>query len=333
MLRDLAKASASLLSPLPSGTSAPAWIMVMPAGPALAATDGRKWTLTDPAAVASASMAAGLDLPIDWEHAQDARAPEGHRADAAGWITALEARDGAIWAQVTWTDEGAASVASRGYRYISPAFLHDKDGERCIRKIIGAGLVNRPAFPMPALAREDDPIQDDATPKETDMDKDILEALGLPADATKAQALTAIATARSELSTARTAADTPPVERFMPRADYDQVLARATAAEQALKDRDDTEAKARVEALVEDGVKAGKIAPSSRAHYLALASKDFASVEALLKTAPAIVGKPGLDPDLPKTGAGALTDDEKALCRQLNLTEEAFAATKAQQAA
>jgi phage I-like protein len=34
--------------------------------------------------------AMGVDLPIDWEHATELRAPQGERADAAGWLSRLE---------------------------------------------------------------------------------------------------------------------------------------------------------------------------------------------------------------------------------------------------
>ena len=324
MSNHLATARASILTPisLAAAGDVPDWIMIMPAGPQLRAVDGRSWSLLDPDGVAAASLADGLDLPIDWEHAQDHLAPKGERADAAGWIDRIEVREGAQWAHVAWTDEGRRSVAGRAYRYISPTFLHDQAGR--IARIIGAGLVNRPAFnSLPALAQH-------TTPE--DNMKSILAALGLTETATESDAITAVTALKAQLVTATASAQTPPLEKFIPRADYDQVMQRATAAEQQLATRDQTDLSARIATLVDGAVAAGKIAPASKAHYLALAAKDFASVEALLATAPQIVKPSGLDPSRPQP-AGTLDEVEKAMCRQLGLDEAAYLKTKTAEAA
>jgi phage I-like protein len=301
---------------------APEWIMVFPPGPDLNAVDGRSWRMDDPAAVIAASLAAGLDLPIDWEHAQDEVAPKGGRADAAGWISALELRDGVIWARVDWTPAGKASVEGKSYRYLSPSFLHLKSEPRQVTRVIGAALVNRPAFAMPALAS--------SHPQQTEeslVDKDLLDALGLAGNATKADAITAIGKLKGDFAAATAAAQTPPVDKFMPRADYDRVLERATAAETKLAERDATELEARVTALVEGGIKEGKIAPASKDHFLALARKDLASVESLLKAAPVVVKPSDID-QRDKPATGALTDEEKAICAQMGLPEKDFIAAR-----
>lgn len=317
-------ARTGILAPLAlaaQGGTAPDWIMLFPAGAQLQAVDGRSWRLDDPATVIAASLAAGLDLPIDWEHGQDHLAPQGARADAAGWIDRMEIRDGAVWAHVAWTTDGAASVAGRGYRYVSPAFLHTKAEPHRVTRVVGAALVNRPAFAMPALAS-----QAPTTESSPNMDKDLLDALGLAGNATKADAIAAIAKLKGDCATALASSQTPPVDRFMPRADYDQAIARATAAEQKLADRDASDLETRVTALVEGGIKDGKIAPASKDHYLALARKDFASVEGLIRAAPAIIKPSDLDnKDKPAAAAGALTEEEKAVCRNLGISEEAYA--------
>ena len=51
---------------------------------------------------------------------------EGEVVPAAGWITAMEMRDGVIWAKVDWTGRAAVMIAAREYRFISPEFLVDK---------------------------------------------------------------------------------------------------------------------------------------------------------------------------------------------------------------
>ena len=99
------------------GGGAPEWVEVLPAGPDIEGRDGRKWHLEDPEGVAATSLDGMRDIPIDWEHASDIKAPRGEEAPAAGWITQLEVRNGALWGRVEWTERGAAQVASREYRY------------------------------------------------------------------------------------------------------------------------------------------------------------------------------------------------------------------------
>lgn len=302
---------------------APDWIMLFPAG-AVKAVDGRAWANSDPQAVVAESMAAGLDLAIDWEHGQDIKAPDGDAAPAAGWIDQLEVREGAIFAHVTWTEEGRRSVESRGYRYISPSFLFDKTSG-LITRIVGAGLVNRPALSMPALARKQEG---------SEMDKAIAEALGLPATATAAEAVAAIGKLNTNLAQATARAETPDVSRFIPKAQYDAVLVRATAAETKLAEQDRAVKDAEVVALVDQAVKDGKVAPASRDFYLATCRREGGVEEfkRFVASAPKIVADPGVDRD-PKAPAGTLSDTEKALARQLGLDEAAYLKTKQEEAA
>lgn len=326
-------ARAAILSPiaLAAQGGAPEWVQILPAGPELVAVDGRRWTLTDAAAVARASLANGLPLPIDWEHGQDLKADKGERADAAGWIEELQVReDGTTWARVVWTDEGAQSVASRAYRFLSPAFRFGKSTAREVKRIVGAGLVNRPAFPMTALASEQDTDTDD---NEDIMDKDILDALGLAHSSTKADAIASIGKLKGDCETALAAAKHPPLERFIPRADYDAVEQRAVAAEQKLAERDAAETKAKAETLVDEAVKAGKIAPVSKDHYLALAAADYSAVESLLKVTPSIIKQSDLDKLKASDGTTTLDESERAICRQLNISEESYLKQKAADAA
>lgn len=123
---------------------APDWIMVIPAGE-FSGRDGRGPYKVDPEEVIEATAALGFEvgLPIDYDHATDFAAPSGGRAPAAGWMTELQNRDGAIWAHVEWTDKGREAVSSKEYRYISPVFAYDdKTGE--VLSLLRAGLTNNP---------------------------------------------------------------------------------------------------------------------------------------------------------------------------------------------
>jgi phage I-like protein len=92
----------------------------------------------------------GVDLPVDLEH----RSVNGDTApdatDARGWFR-LEVRQGELWAvDVKWTPDGAARLANRTQRYISPCFTHDEEGR--ISEVINVALVSMPAtHEAPAL--------------------------------------------------------------------------------------------------------------------------------------------------------------------------------------
>ena len=217
---DVAVCAATLTDLSPVDGQAPEWVQLLPAG-TFAPNDGRApWSMKDPAAVIAASMAAapkGL-LAIDYDHAADLAAPKGGAAPAAGWITMLEARPDGIWAKVEWTPAGAKAIAAREYRFISPSFLHGK-GDRAVTRIIGAGLVNRPALSqLSALASSQGDTMDPVL-------KAVLEALGLAPTADQATALAAVATLKAGTAPAAlcsavgVAADATP----------DQIVASVTA--------------------------------------------------------------------------------------------------------
>ena len=132
---------------------APEWVELIPAGPYVVGRDGRRWLFDQPEQVVKNSML-GADLPLDWEHSTEKKAPQGDEAPAAAWITSLEVRAGALWGRIAWNDRGRASVASREYRYLSPVFTYDRDTLRIFR-LTSVGLVNSPNLQLPALNREE----------------------------------------------------------------------------------------------------------------------------------------------------------------------------------
>ena len=296
---------------------APEWIQLFPKGPKLETVnyDPREWTLSDPAAVAAASMADGLDLPIDWEHAQAIKAPGGERVETAGWIKQIQVRDGVLHGRVEWTAEGAASLESRQYKYFSPYFLaaggHD-GGE--VWRIQHGGLVKTPAFAMPALAGG----QQGGT-----MLKKILEALGLAADVTEEQAVAAVAALKKERDDHKAAAQAPPLEKFVPRADYDSALARATAAEGRLADAASATRDAEIKRELDAAQEAGKITPATRSYYEAQCKTDggLKAFKEFAAAAPEIAGASGLSGS-GGPGGSAASADEKRVFGALGLTPE-----------
>ncbi|PRA86943.1 hypothetical protein CQ054_07025 [Ochrobactrum sp. MYb29] len=132
------------------------WAQLLPAGPRIDARDGRWWTF-DPATVIAAFRANSGPLAVDYEHAQDLVAPKGSPAPAAGWIVAMEEREGSLWGNIEWTERAAQLISGKAYRYLSPSIRHDS--ARNIKALNGAGLVNRPALylePLDLANRDED---------------------------------------------------------------------------------------------------------------------------------------------------------------------------------
>lgn len=133
-----------------AGTEPPAWVQLLPIGPNITGFDGRSWRLPDPQAVVAAFQTRNNHLVVDWEHSSEHRAPQGLDAPAAGWIDALENRNGAIWGHVEWTPKAAAQIAGKEYRFLSPVFAYRKD-DNTIQTLLSVGLTNQPNLNMTAL--------------------------------------------------------------------------------------------------------------------------------------------------------------------------------------
>jgi phage I-like protein len=299
-----------------SGT-APDWVQLIPAGPAVVGRDGRSWRMSDPSRVAAAFDARKAPQ-IDIEHSSQLRAPQGAPAPAVGWIEEIEVRDGAIWGRVDWTAEGEAAVTSRAYRYLSPAFaFNGTTGE--ILRIVSAGLTNNPNLDMAALNRAGASQENDR------MDKAVLEALGLNADATAAQAVVAIEKLKGERATALNAAQQPDPEKFVPRADHLLALNRISAFEAEAKTRTEAE----ITEAVDAAVAAGKVAPASKEYHLAScrAEGGLERFRAMVAASPEIAG--GKTPQKAPPADGALTPEELAVCRQMDMDPKDFRAFQA----
>ena len=328
----------------------PEWIQLIPAGLQIKALDGRVFNNPRPEQVIKAFEKDPRDVPIDWEHATEIKAPEGDEAPAAGWIKALEVRSGGIWARVEWTPRGDQMLRNKEYRYISPAFWTDKKNN--VLEIISAGLTNRPALDLPQLASEK-PSGPDARNMEIDnMDPKLLALLGLDANASAEAVATAVSQlkvdaekfrlanekleaelasakkdlegAKVELATARSAE--PPLDKFVPRADHDLVVARAETAEAKLKEQGDAAHEEKIEAVIKQALDEGKITPATKDYYVAQCRKEgglelFAD---FVKAAPVVANKSKLDnTPVPKPGEG-VSDVELEIARNCNVSKENY---------
>jgi phage I-like protein len=307
---------------LPDDGSAPEWIQLLPPGRNVVGVDGRRWTNDRPDGIQAAFNALGRDMPLDWEHATELQAPQGLPAPAAGWFRELDVREGgSIWGRCEWTVSGRNSVASREYRYISPVLIYEK-ASGAIRRISSVGLTNRPNLLLAALNHQ--------TPNEGEkaMWKALLKLLGLDENATEEQAMNAVRKMQGDLQTALNRAETPSLDKFVPRADYDAVIARATNAETALSKRDQDDLEKTITTEVDAALKAGKITPATVDYHKANCRADggLDRFREFVKAAPVIGDPSGLgDKQRPDAGGKALNAEAKQVAEMFGNSAEDIA--------
>jgi len=301
---------------------APEWVQLMPAGETIRGVDGRTWTMNDAPAIIETFQKRGLRLPIDIEHSTQVKGAAGEVAPAVGWIIDLEVRATGLWGKVEWNETGRDLVASRAYGYLSPVFIYGrKTGS--VTRMVSAGLTNNPNLDLVALNQAGQ-IQ------ETEMDKTVLEALGLNSDATAQDAVGAINKLKADEAEARNRADQPDLTKFVPRADYDTAMNRVQDYETQEAERKDAE----IETVVGAAVTAGKITPATRDYHIAACRSEggLEAFKTMIEGAPVIAKAEELGDTPGKDGAASLTAEELAACSALDLTPEEFAASKADSA-
>ncbi len=303
-----------------SGT-VPSRIQILPAGKKIKGVDGREWTLADPFALCekmnrSTSVTVKNGCCIDENHSTDLAAPKGGKAPALGWFGNFGVeKDGSIWADVDWNERGRKAIAEKEYKYISPVFTRDKDGN--ITEILRAALTNNPNLDNPALNSSQE------TAEEKNMDKELCAALGLPETAATTDALAAIEKLKTELNSAQK--QTVDLAAYAPRADLAAMESRAVKAEKELAELNAASLKAKAEVAVEQAVKDGKIAPASKNTYLELCASEagFATFEKIMASTPAILGGTQVPNGAPETkGNVELNAAEKDWAAAMGYTAE-----------
>lgn len=315
------KTTESLFLCLNTESGVPGRIQILPAGKEIRGVDGRHWKNENPAALCAKMNSSGLvtvknGCVIDENHSTDLSAPKGGTSPAFGWFRnfTVEA-DGSIWADVEWNARGQKAVAEKEYKYISPVFTRDKDGN--ITEILRAALTNNPNLDNPALNSSQD------TAEEKNMEKELCAALGLPETATMADGLEAINRLKTELNGAKN--KVVDLASYAPRADLAVAQQRAERAEKELAEMNAASLKAKAIAAVEQAAKDGKIAPASKAEYLELcASEDgLAKFEKIMAVTSSITGGAQVSDKAPENKDSVeLNAAEKEWASSMGYTEE-----------
>lgn len=301
---------------LPPNGEVPEWVHVLPIGPNIEGRDGRRWVMSDPQAVVNQSYTPGRDIVGDYEHASELKAPKGEKAPAAFWGKELEVRKDGIWARVEWTPEGRKHVENKEYRYLSPVFTFNKDSLE-IYAITSVGLTNQHNLFLTALNQEDKPDfpshQNQPEDDPVKLSDAIRNALKLKEDATEQDAVNAISTLNSDLTTAKNQQQNPSLNKFVPRGDYDAAMNRAETAETKLNEHLATARNQEVTALIEGAIEEGKIVPASKDFYISACNQEggVENFKKFIESAPAVVSDSGLDSKKPGNGTSTAMNAEQ----------------------
>lgn len=272
---------------------------------------------------------------IDFEHQTLKSAQNGQPAPASGWMAALEWRDDGLYASVDWTEEAAAMIAARKYRYISPVFTYDSEGR--VLDLLHAGLTNFAGldgltdlaalsahfFPHP----NPPPLAGEGDIKELPM-KLLLAALGLAETDTEDKAVAAVAALKAKADGAETRIATltaqvsqaPDPAKYVPittHAQTQNALAQLTAqVEQGERDN-----------LVEVALSDGRILPAQETYWRA---QPVVALKAYLEVAQPVTALNGTQTGgrVPAGKSNNQSDVEVAVCKALGLDADQFAAGK-----
>ncbi|MDA8428931.1 MAG: hypothetical protein M0T70_06710 [Geobacteraceae bacterium] len=289
-------------------TAPPAELMLVPPVARVEGRDGRGWNNPDPQGIIRFFIENGLDIPMDIEHSTQLKAPKGESAPAVAWGKSLEVRpDGSVWGKFDWNETGSGLVMGRQYRYYSPAYIIDRQTMNIVG-IKSVGLTNTPNLEVPALNHEQEKgvIMNLAA---------LLAALGLASTATFDEALNHITKLRGDLTVALNAANSPSLDKFVPKADYDLAINRATEAEGKLTAQAKETLETAINTEIDAALKAGKITPATKDYHVAQCRQEggLERFKAFVSAAPAVAGDSNLYGKKPGESETALNAEQEKI--------------------
>lgn len=279
----------------------------------------------DAKAMVERAKARKVKLSADYEHAAFFATQSGNEAPASAWYDLEVGDDGLYATNIEWTPRAAERLKAREYRYFSPWFSQRDDGTVAAFK--NFALTNRPA--MDALT----PLvaTDDVQPVEKPKMKTLLKHLALSEEATEAEALAKLQNFLNERDAVYTATGTKDLASAIAAIETaKQNAAKATVLAAELAAVKDSQEKAQKEALLSEGVRAGKVPPNLK-DFLASQSVEF--LKTYLEKAPVLVQPAGAAGTVTQKDAGkeqdvTLSDEEKEVARRMGVDLEKLATQK-----
>jgi phage I-like protein len=129
---------------------------------------------------------------------------------------------------------------------------------------------------------------------------------------------------KGDLATATNAAANPSLDKFVPRADYDAALARATNAEASLADRDKEAKETAINAAIEKALADGKITPATVEYHKAQCAQE-GGLERFAEycAAAPVIGDPStMDKRRPEDQGTALNAEEQRIAEMFGNSVE-----------
>ncbi len=262
-------------------------------------------------------------LVVDYNHGDQ-------NGRAAGWITALEVRNGSeLWARVEWTDEAAEAIRRREYQFTSAEFAwayQDKgDGTDRGPTLLAMAITNRPFVegmqPLALSEKVSQAMSDSRAakppeakpstsggkaPEESEMEQQLRQLLGLDEKTDVLEAVKALKDNRTVVLSERDTLKVKLTEVSAERDDLKRQLGEASR-----------------DALLARYEGEGKLTPAMREAWAAeMALNEPERFSKLMGTLPVVVDltERGSDGGA-NAGDAKLTEAEISLGRQLGISE------------
>lgn len=334
---------------LSPGNSVPDEVQLIPYG-RFRGRDGRRFQMLDVDAVIANTLkwynpdsnSDKLDLVIDYEHQTRLSDKNGQPAPAAAWIKQLINKGkGGLWGKVEWTGKAHNQVKNREYRYLSPVFSIDKQGNVIALKC--AGLTNYPNLEIQAFNKSNFNEED----KQVDLFAQLILLLGLADNASEKDVIEAVTqlknagNAESLNKIAAVLGETKADEKSIITAINKQLATSVDAAKYAALDAEVTALKEamavnKAEIAVNKAIADGQLVPALKENALTIHKSlgeqvfnDFIAKMPKLNLNNSETPAAGTTP----AGSSNLSAEEVAVCKALGVSAEDYKKTVEQEKA
>lgn len=301
-------------------------------------------------------------LVIDYEHQTLHKEKNGQPAPAAAWFRGLVWREGqGLYAQVKLTATARDKIAGDEYLYFSPVFTYDvPSGD--VRELRMGAFTNTPGIdgmePLTLVAAATFGLTTTSeNPVNEEQLKKLLQALGLPAEATADQVVDAVTALKAKPTDAlpaetaalcsvlglqatatptelvaactslknRADATQPDMSKYVPIATFETVKTEVAALTSQINGD-------RVDTLVKGALGAGKLLPAQEAWARDLGKSNLAALTSYLDTTAPIAALTATQtkgqPPVAVAAPANLTTEELAVCTAMGLEPAEFAKSK-----
>lgn len=276
-----------------------------------------------------------LDLVVDYEHQTFLSGKNGQPAPAGGWIKRLinKGEEG-LWGVIEWTAKAREQIKNREYRYLSPVFTHDKEGNVLALKC--AGLTNYPNLELKAFNKLEDNNFNNQTEDKVDLLQKLCQLLEIPENSSQeaifaeVEKLKAGKTGAGDTSLNKiaealgvSAADTESIVTAINKAKTETIgIAEYMALNKEVEDLKSDLIDTAVNKAVSDGVLLPALKEHARDIYK---NQGRAAFDDFINKLPTVaLNKSEAPAGTPPSSGASLTAEAVAVCRQLGLSEDDY---------